>query len=44
MLHQGNKCPRCGKDQMPNWEKLATARSCQACGHVEERKIEKENK
>ena len=45
MVHQGDECPRCHKPQMPKWDedgKLANARACQACGHVEERK-ENEN-
>lgn len=41
MLDSGNKCPQCGKDQMPKWSKdpqtAQSARACQACGFVQAR-------
>lgn len=31
-------CPKCKKKTMPSWDGLCTARSCQNCNFVEERK------
>lgn len=33
----GDRCPKCFKDQMPKWTGKSTARACQACGFIEER-------
>jgi Zn ribbon nucleic-acid-binding protein len=39
---QMDQCPRCNKFRMPTWnpEGLETGRSCQACGHVEDRIVD----
>ena len=38
---EGEKCPKCGQNQMPKWGRSETARVCQnpKCAHVEEREV-----
>jgi transcription elongation factor Elf1 len=43
VLDIADKCPKCGKFQVPKIppESKATAAACQSCGFVVERKVEK---